>query len=504
MAKLITRETVRKLAGKKQVLEATLAKNLYKVFNDPEPLRNLREFARRCMATIIEGGPGNFKNGYDEESSLAVWKKIGGGDYGKFCDFQKGEGNFQKLNASDVSDIIRFMGAWVEKGGQANPELDGKDRPIFDKDRKPVLGVDGKQLVSRPPQENAWNVKMSESRQIWEAFRAKAPEIVTILDMGKDKPQKGPLYTMGTDKPEWGQSEVYTLSDLGKPKPSPGPWKKEGVERVWADGKGRFANVKVEGVRTDGGRTENVKAVRDRYSFPDEAKKKLPKDLEHVDLRDNKGETAGAQLKRAQLNSNVLKLDRLFGLIILCDISGTTSDSTVTVEVMGQGLLNELYYLLPVATIVHNLHHSVLEVALALAENGAIDYDVGFYTTLLPKIPPERRAAPELYNKILGILQNAENGGKGLHLLLYYGAEPQELKNDGKPQPPPQVQNDARLAGGLLLDDDEARKLAGFKLLNANWLLSKAPGGLSNYPRIAEISRLFGKYLDWDPLQKPL
>ena len=488
MAKLITREKAQDLARKAQVLEAKLARNLYDVFNKGEPLDKLREFACRCMKTMIDGGEELFKKGAKEENRLAVWRKIdpagigGTPDYGKFCKYYDNEKKSPTFNASDVSDIIRLMGAWVEQEGQAAPGLDGKDRPVVDEHGMPVLGKDRKQLVSSPPKETAWGKPMSESHQIWEAFRAKVPE-------------------------------TFSVTDLGKRLPSPGPWDKKEVERVWADAKKgpkeRFENVKVEGVRTHGRTLETVDAVRDRSSFAKEAQKKLPEDLGHIDLRDDKTLVAGAQLKRAQLNSNVLKLDRLFGLVILCDISGTTADSTVTVEVMGQGLLNELYYLLPVATIVHNLHHSVLEVALALAGNGAIDYDVGFYTTLLPKIPPGKTAASKLYNDILGILQNAEAEAQreGLHFLLYYGAGLQEAKTDGKAQPAPQaqqVQNDARLAGGLLLDEKEAINLAGLNLLNANWLLSKAPGELSNYPRIAEISDLFGKYLHWSPLQKPL
>lgn len=122
--------------------------------------------------------------------------------------------------------------------------------------------------------------------------------------------------------------------------------------------------------------------------------------------------------KRAAGTSSVLKLDRLFGLIVACDISGTTSDTVFALEVFGAALgLSPAYYMLPVGTIVHNMHHSVLEVALAISLNEEMDYHIGYPGTLKPThcgaFPPELSA-------ISGVLQMADTRMKSLHHLRYY------------------------------------------------------------------------------------
>jgi hypothetical protein len=89
--------------------------------------------------------------------------------------------------------------------------------------------------------------------------------------------------------------------------------------------------------------------------------------------------------------STVLKMDRVFGLAAGADISGTTTDTIFFTKSLE--LVDPIFYLLPVATIVPECHHTLLEVALSLSLNrivGAgtgVDYSVGLYRTLMPDSP---------------------------------------------------------------------------------------------------------------------
>jgi hypothetical protein len=128
----------------------------------------------------------------------------------------------------------------------------------------------------------------------------------------------------------------------------------------------------------------------------------------------------GMKGKRANLDSTVLKIDRMFGLLVGADISGTTTDSTLLVEVYGASGSQQLhsgYYLLPAATIVYNLHHTLIEVALALSLNGVLDenYRIGFYRSLTP-----RGGFPSELDRIPGILDSAESSTKNRHFLIWY------------------------------------------------------------------------------------
>jgi len=145
---------------------------------------------------------------------------------------------------------------------------------------------------------------------------------------------------------------------------------------------------------------------------------------------------AGRQLKKVAGNSNVLKLDRLFGLSELCDISGTTADSTAAMElwsptekvnVVHKGKqysydapsLGTSYHLLPLATMPSGAHHSILEVALTLSLNDIMSYRIGFYHTLLPTVSDGSR----LRQRLSGLFSEANrnvNGGR-LHFLRFYG-----------------------------------------------------------------------------------
>ena len=128
---------------------------------------------------------------------------------------------------------------------------------------------------------------------------------------------------------------------------------------------------------------------------------------------------SGTAGKRARGNSTIKKLDKLFGFIIGCDISGTTTDMAFALDNLSfrQGGLHPGYYLLPLATLVHNNHHTILEAALALGLDEKLDYRIGFYTSLIPPqgLPPELEA-------IRGLLEKAESdvSTARMHLMCYY------------------------------------------------------------------------------------
>lgn len=93
--------------------------------------------------------------------------------------------------------------------------------------------------------------------------------------------------------------------------------------------------------------------------------------------------------------STVKKVDCAYGLAEGCDISGTTADSIFFfdhVNTFINGLPETIttdklpiIQLFPMATMGSQGHHTVLECALTLTQNGIIKYRVGFYSTLMPE-----------------------------------------------------------------------------------------------------------------------
>lgn len=106
---------------------------------------------------------------------------------------------------------------------------------------------------------------------------------------------------------------------------------------------------------------------------------------------------SGITLSRLKRESTVRKIDTAFGLPAGCDISGTTADSIFFVELMKDFIAGDVLagmnitdrdiktiQLLPLATMVSQAHHTVLECALTLTLNGYMNYHAGYYDTLLP------------------------------------------------------------------------------------------------------------------------
>lgn len=152
-------------------------------------------------------------------------------------------------------------------------------------------------------------------------------------------------------------------------------------------------------------RKENPRA-RDMHKQPT----KVPKAVEGLVRRDY-GEDPGITLFKLLEWSTIKKIDFLYGLPEGADISGTTCDHLFgiyhTIYLMESGRsaprsikftggsrpadLEEIHkrkpliILLPLAQMVREYHHALLETAAALSLNDFIDYKIGFYSSLLAK-----------------------------------------------------------------------------------------------------------------------
>lgn len=106
------------------------------------------------------------------------------------------------------------------------------------------------------------------------------------------------------------------------------------------------------------------------------------------------GGFSGIQNVRLKEESTVKKIDCTYGLAEGCDISGTTADSIFFFDHVNSFITGlpemispqelPIIQLFPMATMGSQGHHTVLECALTLTQNGIIDYRVGFYSTLMP------------------------------------------------------------------------------------------------------------------------
>ena len=182
----------------------------------------------------------------------------------------------------------------------------------------------------------------------------------------------------------------------------------------------------------------------------------------HIAGHRGPGSTPGIDAKRSLDGSTVLKVDRLFGLLRGADISGSAAEAATTLERWGADLLHSAYYLLPLATLVYNAHHSVLEVALTLSLNRIMDYHIGFYTTLLPN------GTPAELSPIAAALADAE--AQVAPFLVFHA--------HGQP------------AGCLLFDQQHEKELLkGSDLTSAVHMLAQAQG-LQNFPSRDEVDGL--------------
>lgn len=195
----------------------------------------------------------------------------------------------------------------------------------------------------------------------------------------------------GTRGGSWAANEVQGAYKVGVTTEKP---VKNGAG--WAD---RYASEAQRAVwkQEPGGR------YRGTWTAPMEA---------HIATRLGPASTPGIAGKRSLEGSTVLKLDRLFGLLRGADISGSTAEGASILERWGSDILHSAYYLLPLATLVYNGHHTLLEVALTLSLNRIIDYHIGFYTTLLPD------GAPAELDAVATALADAES--ETSHFVVFF------------------------------------------------------------------------------------
>jgi hypothetical protein len=171
------------------------------------------------------------------------------------------------------------------------------------------------------------------------------------------------------------------------------------------------------------------KAGRQRVKRPPTTPSPSPYDTPYDFTYQLKGGIAITTVLEA---STVLKIDRVFGLMVAADISGTTTDSIFFVnryanifrrhfnqyDLFAGALDDPIYQLLALATLVAGGHHSVLESGLSLTLNRhltSIDYRIGLYTSLIPirSIHPAR-------GDILNKLSLAEKNRRNRLMLIYY------------------------------------------------------------------------------------
>lgn len=263
----------------------------------------------------------------------------------------------------------------------------------------------------------------------------------------------------GTGDTDWQQNQPMgaTVKEAYRSGVGSGSNKSK-VENVWSDGKGRFQNV--AGKKRDRGAGWRIEGhvlpyMRDQQGFSGMAGLMVK----------------GAKFsKRLQGNSNILKLDNLFGLLKGCDVSGTTTDTVYALEIFGAEVgLTAGYYLLPLGTIVHNMHHTLIEVAGALTLTKAIDYHIGFYSSLAPVAT--RGLANEL-SALTGILNDAEMkmSNQNLHFLNYYW-------ND-------------KLAGAYLMERGDLERFKSSNLSHSTTMMDKVCHTIGPFPTKMEVKVL--------------
>ena len=155
-------------------------------------------------------------------------------------------------------------------------------------------------------------------------------------------------------------------------------------------------------------------------------------------------EHGGAMEWKMEETSTIGVIDRVFGLPYGADISGTTSDELYFLT--GCADINSgdpVMKMLPLAVIVGEYHHSLLEVAAAMSLKRVINYQIGFYRTLLPPLPQGIPAQKQRVD-IEQLLVRCETDSRNVHILLHY-------------------KSDKQIAGGFIAEDkgelDAFRKL---------------------------------------------
>jgi hypothetical protein len=153
------------------------------------------------------------------------------------------------------------------------------------------------------------------------------------------------------------------------------------------------------------------------------------------------------------------------------DISGTTTDNIYFLTGWADVSKGDpLVMMLPLAAIIGEYHHSLLEVAGAMSLKKVISYSIGFYSTLLPKLP--NGVSPMSQRKTIeGLLKGFEEDIRNVHILLHY--------------------NGPKIAGCFIAQGDE---VAAFKrLATIDIRLWPKFNGFPSYPGEQHIMQLLGE-----------
>jgi hypothetical protein len=134
----------------------------------------------------------------------------------------------------------------------------------------------------------------------------------------------------------------------------------------------------------------------------------------------------GQSIWQLKETSTIGKIDSWLGLVPAADISGTTTDTIFFIQrFFGQMFLGEvdkMFYMLPLATIVAGAHHSTLEVALPLSQNGLLDYSIGKYSSLMIPSSTGNAGAGELKKALDAAEKHKQN-----HLMMVaYSGDPKK------------------------------------------------------------------------------
>jgi hypothetical protein len=183
-------------------------------------------------------------------------------------------------------------------------------------------------------------------------------------------------------------------------------------------------------------------------------------------------QSGGVMVWKIEDTSTIGKIDRTFGLPYGADISGTTTDNLYFLTGWADISSGDpLLMMLPLAAIVGEYHHSLLEVAAAMTLRKVINYSIGFYTTLMPKLP-EGKAALEQRGAVQTILAAAENDPRNKHILLHYSKT-------------------NKIAGCFLAEPGEYDLFK--KLGTIDISMWPRFNGMSSYPQEADIMRLLAE-----------
>lgn len=369
----------------KERIEADLAKNIYTVFNGGEPLRRLQSLGVAIL-TAMGDEPGHLK-AFDaavtEEGNLRLWDKVQKSK-SAFKLFTSNPLYIKRLDATDVADLIRLAGTWVEKGGGQTA-----------KDKESYRGGVG-----------------ADAQKVWHQPKKFFGKVIADL-----KAEGLPV----------AQNERGAR------------WRHEGWQ----------VEPQLQEFMRDPAGFSGMGGIKDKKTGRWEHSKRL---------------VSGA---------NLSIINRLFGLTWGCDISGTTCDQVYAIDRWGVDTLGHpAYALLPLGVIVHNCHHTLLEVALPLSINDRIDYRIGFFDTLVP-----RQGLPEELKGIKSAIEQANNLMRGKHLLRYYANQ--------KP------------AGCFRFEPNEIQKLRRADIFHAKSLLQLASTSrISVFPGRDEVLSLIERYFN--------